>query len=152
MKRKRGPVPRGNKRKHKREVVEEQSKLGTGSEVDSDADGGEESFHGFSSDEYEDIDEKDKPTATTGGTGRTAKKEKNTAPTKDELIDVFLRSSSFQSNLFKLQTEELLSEVRVKYDKMTQVETVLHRLKEVIMAIPVSREQLVRNSRLATDL
>jgi len=147
MKRKRGPAPRGNKGKHKQEVVEEQSKPKMDSEADSDIDGDEESFPGFSSDENEDIEQeeiqKDKPMATNGGIGRATKKEKKTRPTNDELMDVFLRSSSFQSNLFKLQTEELLSEVRLKYHKMTKVETVLHQLKEVIMAIPASHEQLV---------
>jgi len=147
MKRKRGPAPRGNKRKHNQEVAEEHGKSKSGSEADSDIDCDEESFHGFSSDQNADIEqeeiEKDKPTATNGGIGRAIKKEKKTSPTNDELMDVFLRSSSFQSNLFKLQTEELLSEVRVNYHKMTKLETVLHQLKEVIMAIPASHEQLV---------
>jgi U3 small nucleolar RNA-associated protein 22 len=146
MKRKRGPAPRGNKRKHKRELEEKRQR--SDSEVDDAIDEDEESFHGFSSG---DEDEPDSPTlededkaATAGSSDKhTAKKAKKSAPSKEELVDLLLRSSPFQSNLFKLQTEELLAEVRVKYDKMTKLETALHRLKEVIMAIPTSKEQLV---------
>jgi hypothetical protein len=147
MKRKRGPAPRGNKRKHKREL-EEEKRQQSDSEVDDVIDKDEESFHGFSSDDEgqpgsQTLEDEDNARTAGPGNGHTAKKSKKSAPSKEELIDLLLRSSPFQSNLFKLQTEELLAEVRVKYDKMTKLETALHRLKEVIMAIPTSEEQLV---------
>ena len=58
-------------------------------------------------------------------------------------MELVFRSSSFQSNLFKLQVDELLSEVRVKYDKMAKVETILHKLKDILLQLPGSEEQLV---------
>jgi U3 small nucleolar RNA-associated protein 22 len=145
MKRKRRPAPRKNKRTHNQVTVEEERIQESESEDDCDIEHDEESFHGFSTDDEELENEKDKETAHNGDIGHTAKKGKKSVPTKEELMDLFLRSSSFQSNLFKLQTEQLLSEVRVKYDKMASVEAALHGLKEVIMAIPTSDEQLVSN-------
>jgi hypothetical protein len=147
MKRKRGPAPRGNKRKYKRKTEEEkgqQSDSETADVIDED----EESFHGFSSnDEGEDdaptVEDEDGAATVAPSDRHTAKKSKKSTPSKEELLDLLLRSSPFQSNLFKLQMVELLAAVRVKYDKMTKLETALHRLKEVIMAIPTSKEQLV---------
>lgn len=72
--------------------------------------------------------------------------------TKDELAELERNSSSFQSSFFKLQLDELLAEARVKYDKMQKVEKVLHQLKDIIMNIPTSQEQLVQSPPIRPDI
>ena len=71
--------------------------------------------------------------------------EKRANHTKDELVELERNLSSFQSSFFKLQVDQLLAEVRVKYDKMQKVEKVLHQLKDIIMSIPTTQEQLVQS-------
>ncbi|TPX30639.1 hypothetical protein SmJEL517_g05826 [Synchytrium microbalum] len=50
-------------------------------------------------------------------------------PTHDEIQQLKDTSELFKSNLFKLQLEEMLSEVRVKYTRMTTLDGMLHKLK-----------------------
>jgi U3 small nucleolar RNA-associated protein 22 len=107
----------------------------------------EDSFQGFSSDE-ETIEESTFQPASVrapieGSTSHAKKRGRKAEPTQEELMELMFRSSSFQSNLFKLQVDELLSEVRVKYDRMEKVETILHQLKGILMKLPASEEKLV---------
>ena len=146
MKRKRGPAPHVKRNRLKPRI--EERDYDEKSE-ESDVVGEEDSFEGFSTDEEEENGEAaieaDGSNASTldGSTGPTKKRGKKAALTQEELMELVLRSSSFQSNLFKLQVDELLSEVRVKYDKMAKVETILHKLKGILMQIPGTEEQLV---------
>jgi U3 small nucleolar RNA-associated protein 22 len=57
---------------------------------------------------------------------------------KSELeADEIIQMHESKSNLFRLETEELLSEVKVNYEKrMGPVDKFLHRLKAVIDEIP----------------
>ena len=117
----------------------------------------EDEFQGFS-----DVDEQNElsrtearaknsnAAAVESGNNNHNKHSRQRGPTKEELMELEFRASSFQSNLFKLQIDELLSELRVKYEKMRKVETVLHQLKDIIMNIPNTQEQLVssHSSRL----
>ena len=147
MKRKRGPAPHAKKSRLKPRIEERDPD--EQSEEESDIVGEEESFEGFSTHEEKEHGEAaieaDGNNAGTvnRGTGATKKRGKKAAPTQEELMELDFRSSSFQSNLFKLQVDELLSEVRVKYDKMAKVETILHKLKGILMQLPGSEEQLV---------
>jgi U3 small nucleolar RNA-associated protein 22 len=144
MKRKRGPAPNGRqgreKNSKKRQVEED--------ELDEEDLDEESSFKGFSEDENEDqeIAVNGKTVTNGDGTKGILKKQKRGAknvPTQEELTELFFQSSSFQSNLFKLQVDALLAEVRVKYDKMEKVEKVLHQLKGILTQLPESEEQLV---------
>lgn len=147
MKRKRGPAPHAKKSRLKPRIEERNSD--EQSEGENDVVGEEDSFEGFSTDEDDENGEAaikgDSSNAgvVNGSTGPTKKRGKKAAPTQEELMELVFRSSSFQSNLFKLQIDQLLSEVRVKYDKMAKVETVLHKLKDVLMQLAGSEEQLV---------
>ena len=147
MKRKRGPAPDGrqtrqknaNKGHIKETILSEQQ------EEEEDFDD-QESFEGFSTDdETAEPIANDKMDVTTenGSTSNTKKRGKKGTSTQEDLMELLFRSSSFQSNLFKLQVDELLSEVRVKYDKMEKVEQVLHQLKGILTKLPESQEQLV---------
>ena len=146
MKRKRGPAPKEKHRKVKRREEEE---VGDGS-MDEDAllDNESEEFGGFSS---HDEEIEDSAIATNEGpgpsqpsqSGTQKKRGKKAAATPEELLDLYYRSSSFQSNLFKLQVDELLSEVRVKYDKMEKIENILHKLRDLLLKLPSREEQLV---------
>jgi U3 small nucleolar RNA-associated protein 22 len=148
MKRKRGPAPHIKKHRAKSERHEDQIDQDY-SEGENDVLQEEESFKGFSSDEdekqLEPRAENDKSTAfpANGTSSNKEKRATKSAPTQEELMELLFRSSSFQSNLFKLQVDELLSEVRVKYEKMEKVEAILHKLKDVLMQLPESQEQLV---------
>jgi len=147
MKRKRGPAPQGKRSKLKPEIAEQEAdEISSGED---DVIGEEDSFEGFSTDEEDENGDASievagsNSTAFNGSESKTKKGGKKTAPTQEELMELVIRSSSFQSNLFKLQVDELLSEVRVKYEKMAKVEIILHILKEVLMELPESEEQLV---------
>ncbi|KAI8079792.1 Nrap protein [Halteromyces radiatus] len=51
----------------------------------------------------------------------------------------------FKSNIFKLELDELLSEVNAKYDKHTSLEKALHHLKTIFDAIPEGKETLLND-------
>jgi len=151
MKRKRGPAPHGKKSRIKLKQT-----IATDPVEDSDQEGNEfddeqDSFRGISDNDDDDEDpegrasepvESEKPV---NGTTKKGKRRGGTkpAPTKEQLMDLLFQSSSFQSNLFKLQVDQLLSEIRVKHDKMEKVEHILHKLKDILTTLPESQETLV---------
>ncbi|CAO3585866.1 unnamed protein product [Absidia cylindrospora] len=49
----------------------------------------------------------------------------------------------YKSNIFKLELDELLQEVNVKYDKHATLEKALHHLKSIFDAIPAGKESLL---------
>ena len=145
MKRKRGPAPSKKETRRKSEPVEEveeSSHLEDGSDVE---DGEDDSFQGFSSDGEEmQVDgQQAKANGNLNGQVAVKKRGMKAVPTQEELMELEFRSSSFQSNLFKLQVDELLSEIQVKHDKMEKVERILHQLKDILTNIPETAEQLV---------
>jgi U3 small nucleolar RNA-associated protein 22 len=148
MKRKRGPAPSKKETKAKDVAVEEAGGMHGSDEETGIENADDSSFHGFSSDGDE-MQVDGQETRTNGqqnGQSKERKKGKKAEPTQEELMELMFRSSSFQSNLFKLQVDELLSEVRVKYDKMDKVEKILHQIKEVLTNVPETAEQLVLQS------
>ncbi|KAL1914891.1 uncharacterized protein VTP21DRAFT_7807 [Calcarisporiella thermophila] len=74
------------------------------------------------------------------GVERPKKEENNyhlyAAPTNDEIQGLKEASELFKSNIFKLQIDELLSEVRIDYNKLQPLETALHKLKTILDNIP----------------
>ncbi|KAI5292446.1 hypothetical protein KEM55_007789, partial [Ascosphaera atra] len=57
--------------------------------------------------------------------------------TQDAPAELALASGLYKSNLFKLQADELLSQLRPDHDKqLSRVEKPLRRLKEIIESIP----------------
>jgi U3 small nucleolar RNA-associated protein 22 len=149
MKRKRGPAPKGKKRKMQRREESEEEDTWDRIMAEKEAVEEEESeFEGLASD-HEDVPEsamsaKDNTAAPFSSELQPKKlRGRKTAQTQEEIMDLFFRSMSFQSNLFKLQVDELLSEVRVKYDKMEKVERILHQLREILLKLPDTEEQLV---------
>lgn len=145
MKRKRGPAPDGRQSRAKRQEEKQVEDSGDLNEESGDDKG---SFEGFSDGEEEEAlegqdESKQSGIAVNGNLTKPKQRGKKAAPTQEELMESLFRSSSFQSNLFKLQVDELLSEIRVKYEKMERVEKVLHQLKDIVNLIPDSQEQLV---------
>lgn len=68
-------------------------------------------------------------------------KEENSSTTKrvssDRSAELALASGFYKSNIFKLQLDELLADLRPNYDKqVTRLQGVLHKLKETIETIP----------------
>ncbi|KAG1171806.1 hypothetical protein G6F70_006734 [Rhizopus microsporus] len=66
---------------------------------------------------------------------------KKTAPTEDDIIAGELEGLKetvelFKSNIFKLEIEELLSEISINYDKHKALEKALHNLKATFDSIP----------------
>src|SRR2546423_711194 len=151
MKRKRGPAPSKNGTTRKNNSIEDDEAMNDLDEENGVECADDSSFEGFSSDGDEmQVDGPERKTdGHQNGQSKEKKREKKAGPTKEELMERMGRSRSFQSNLFKLQVDELLSEVRVKYDKMDKVERVLHRLKDILTSIPETTEQLVPLSVLA---
>ncbi|KAJ3297816.1 hypothetical protein HK104_000070 [Borealophlyctis nickersoniae] len=74
-------------------------------------------------------------------------------PTSDELQQLKETSDLFKSNLFKLQIDELLSEVRVDYNKTSPLEKALHKIKEILDCIGDVPEASLAEaiSRLASE-
>ncbi|KAH6602709.1 hypothetical protein BASA61_000874 [Batrachochytrium salamandrivorans] len=58
------------------------------------------------------------------------------APTTDEIQQLSQTSELFKSNLFKLQIDELISEVSVSQEKKRPLEKALHKLKSILDSIP----------------
>jgi len=56
-------------------------------------------------------------------------------PTNDEIHALKDTSELFKSNIFKLQMDELLSEVRLNFDKIKPLETVLHQIRSKILGL-----------------
>ncbi|CAM0141445.1 unnamed protein product [Umbelopsis sp. WA50703] len=52
-------------------------------------------------------------------------------PTNEEMQGLKETSELFKSNIFKMEIDELLSEVKIDYTKMKSLELVLHRLKAI---------------------
>ncbi|KAJ3032596.1 hypothetical protein HDV00_007333 [Rhizophlyctis rosea] len=57
------------------------------------------------------------------------------APTNDEMQQLKETSDLFKSNLFKLQIDELLNEVRINHNTTGPLEKALHKLKEIMDAM-----------------
>jgi U3 small nucleolar RNA-associated protein 22 len=147
MKRKRQPTPHSNKIPLNETRVIHTDHL---PEAIDASERDNEIFNGFSEDDSEDDEqvqlavEKVEANADVNGyANRPSKKQKKSVPTQEELMNMLFQSNSFQSNLFKLQVDELLSEVRVRYEKMDNVERFLHRLKDILTQLPESEDQLV---------
>jgi len=150
MKRKRGPAPHGKKVRIKPKETNEFDPVEDSDEEGNDFDDEQDSFKGISDDEQHHRQTPDplvseEPVNNVNGTTKKDKSRggKKTAPTKEELMDLLFQSSSFQSNLFKLQIDQLLAQVRIKHEKMEKVELILHKLKDILTTLPDSPEQLV---------
>jgi U3 small nucleolar RNA-associated protein 22 len=149
MKRKRGPAPHAKKSRVKQTDTIVPNNFRDSGEEGNDFDDEEDSFKGISGDEDQgqtpDSVASKEPVNNANGTTEKDKSRggKMAAPAKGELMDLLFQSRSFQSNLFKLQVDQLLSEVRVKYDKMDKVERILHQIKDILASLTESPEQLV---------
>jgi len=149
MKRKRGPAsreknPKSKKAKNLKDIQD--------SDEEKDSAYDDEVFKGFSESDIEDHEEmqedgENDEVATAapvnGKSNGVKKKGEKPALTQEELTELLYQSSSFQSTLFKLQVDELLSEIRVKYEKMEKLEGFLHEVKRVLESLPATDEQLV---------
>src|SRR5690242_18847300 len=90
-------------------------------------------------DAEESVAQKNKKPATAAPAVSSQKAPKRPAAT---LQDGAYTSESFKSNIFKLQVDELLEQVKPKYGKKeAPAENVMRTLKEIIESIP-SREAL----------
>lgn len=98
-------------------------------EVEDKADGSEMESSGEDDIETPNSNQKErKQRKRKGADGGVSEKEKAQA-----VSDMY----EYKSNVFRMETEELLKEVRLNYQKrMAPVERVLHRLKSIIEAIP----------------
>ncbi|GAO48189.1 Nrap protein [Saitoella complicata NRRL Y-17804] len=74
---------------------------------------------------------------TAGKSGRDAH---FAPPSREEIQGLQETSELYKSNIFKLEIDELLSEVRLNLEKMKSVEKALHHLRNVIDSIPETTE------------
>ncbi|KAJ3330849.1 Nucleolar protein 6 [Blyttiomyces sp. JEL0837] len=84
-------------------------------------------------DEDEDLDDNDEDAIT--GHGKPAKPTGSKfykAPTNEEIQTLKQTTDLFQSNLFKLQIDELLKEVTLDYVKSGPLDRALHKIKEIL--------------------
>eukprot|EP00040_Diaphanoeca_grandis_P016705 m.86493 g.86493 ORF g.86493 m.86493 type:complete len:1260 (-) comp25975_c0_seq1:66-3845(-) len=70
-----------------------------------------------------------------------SKKELYALPTHGEVRELEQTQYLFKSNLFKLQMDEMLAEVRVNKDKQTGLEQALHHLKTVVEKMADTEEK-----------
>ncbi|KAF2199765.1 Nrap protein [Delitschia confertaspora ATCC 74209] len=142
-------------------------KEGVKEDNSSDGDGymNEEELTG--SDEDESEDDEDEDIATEGNNGKLAKKEKNAhsapdAKTKRKRQDAMPQdgvytAEVYKSNMFKLQLDELLEQVKPKYGKKeASAERAMRTLKTLIEQIPSrgplsipEAEKLFKSSKIA---
>lgn len=82
---------------------------------------------------FVDIEEDDQGDTATGGetSVRTHGKQKSlyAIPSRDEMSQLKNTSLLFKSNIFRLKVEEMLSEVRPKYEKSSALDFVLRQIK-----------------------
>jgi len=81
-------------------------------------------------------DEGEPPQADFGGESKENSEKVFRPPTNEELQAMKETEQLFKSNVFKLQTEELLNEVRASSTKMTKLETALHNLRTLLERLP----------------
>ncbi|EFA83954.1 U3 snoRNP protein [Heterostelium album PN500] len=62
--------------------------------------------------------------------------EQSRAPTTEEMQEFRETQDLFNSNLFRLQINELFREIKVNYTKTTALESALYQLKEIVESIP----------------
>ncbi|TPX47959.1 hypothetical protein SeMB42_g03163 [Synchytrium endobioticum] len=70
-------------------------------------------------------------------------------PSHDEIQLLRDTTDLFKSNLFKLQFEELLAEVRIKYHRMTTLDAMLHKLKAFFDMLS-AREHVTLDEAIST--
>ncbi|CAG8457739.1 9805_t:CDS:10 [Paraglomus occultum] len=90
-------------------------------------------------DEYMSVDEGDGDHKPEGARSVIIKKKKNPlykAPTNEEIQGLKETTDLFKSNIFKLQLDELLSEIRLDYTKHKHLESALHTLKSALDSLP----------------
>lgn len=124
--------------KEKKSKDEEEDEMVAKEENDSEEEEGD--FVDFGEEED---DEDDKVGEEDGGhrgkKGKAAVEKKlrpYAAPTFEEIKRLKETEELFKSNLFRLQITELLSEVRVNYDKTVVIQHLLRKLYEVVQNVP----------------
>ncbi|OZJ05685.1 hypothetical protein BZG36_01432 [Bifiguratus adelaidae] len=71
------------------------------------------------------------------------------APTRDEMQQLSEASELFKSNIFRMEVEELLTEVRIKYEKHKPLERLLHELKSILDTLPSQPARPLADARKA---
>ncbi|KAI8376051.1 Nrap protein [Radiomyces spectabilis] len=94
-------------------------------------------------DEDNEDDDQDNNDAT--GKSKSGGKKKKIEVAAGELEGLRETAELYKSNIFKLELDELLGEVAVKYDKHKALEKALHHLKAIFDKIPSSQETLLHN-------
>lgn len=100
----------------------------------------------------EDLDEENETEISTDGNAPTKKKKrkkKTTAadlkpPTAEEMIRLRETENLFHSNLFRMQIEEMIKEVKPKKMERKQIKPWLENLKELFLNLADSEELEVR--------
>ncbi|ODQ65274.1 Nrap protein [Nadsonia fulvescens var. elongata DSM 6958] len=111
---------------------------------------GKESMEMQSTDDEEDGDEEDGVARFSNGDPKTANKATRKALSLQEVQIAKETHELFKSNIFKLQIDELLKEVQLKETHNKTIEKVLHRLNDIIQAIPESESGLTLSEAIAS--
>lgn len=103
------------------------------------SDGFDQSDDGDSSEDEDGENEEaeTKAVATSHQNGRPTKKQRRQI-TAQEVQIARETAELFKSNIFKLQIDELVAELKLKEQHVTRIEKVLHRLHDCILAVPAS--------------
>lgn len=79
---------------------------------------------------------------------KKAKTNLYSVPSAEEISDLTETEQLFKSNLFKLQLEELLKEVRIEKKKTQKLEGLLHHLKGVLDSLPTRTVNIKPNTTI----
>jgi len=79
---------------------------------------------------------------TAGGAKKISGKDYR-PPTNEELQSIKETEQLFKSNVFRLQIEELLKEVKVSQPKLTKLEAALHHLRSLLEKLPAVEDKSV---------
>ncbi|KAK9465028.1 Nrap protein [Lipomyces arxii] len=105
----------------------------------------EEEFEGFE-DESDDNDDEIQQKSTVNGKntqGLKLKKKLKATHLADELRNIQEAVQLYKSNIFKLEIDELLKELRVDENKTKPVDKILHQIKEIVENIEPTEEMLL---------
>ncbi|EGC33351.1 hypothetical protein DICPUDRAFT_154593 [Dictyostelium purpureum] len=78
--------------------------------------------------------------------------QQSAAPTSDEIQNLKETQFLFNSNLFRLQINELFKEIKIDYSKLSSLESALHQIKTAIEKIPEQDVDITEDNISAVKL
>ena len=73
-------------------------------------------------------------------------------PTQEEINQLVNSNDLYKTNLFRLQVNELLNEIKIKSDKTKEIQKELHNLKELLEKLPEDKISLEYIKKIKINL